>query len=86
VLEDQELPFCRLEEDLIGIVALDGPGNWLASRDQADNDFFALELGDKLRWALFRFFCHVRDLLFVLHVPTNLFANVGVSLFESLFQ
>jgi hypothetical protein len=47
VLEDQELPFCRLEEDLIGIVALDGPGNWLASRDQADNDFFALELGDK---------------------------------------
>jgi len=52
MLEDQELPLCRLEEDLIWVVALDGSSNWLASRHEADNDFFALELGDKLRWAL----------------------------------
>ena len=44
MLEDQELPFCRLEEDLIWVVALDGSGNWLASRYQADRDFLALEV------------------------------------------
>lgn len=86
MFEYQDLTFHRLDQDLIGIVALDGPSDRLASRDQADNDLLALELGDKLWWAMFRFFGHVRDLLFVLHVPANLFANVGVSLFESLFQ
>ena len=52
MLEYQDWPFCRLDEDLIGIVALDGPGNWLASRDKADNNLLALELGDKLRLGL----------------------------------
>ena len=31
VLKDQKLPFCSLEEDLLGIVAFDGSGNRLAS-------------------------------------------------------
>jgi hypothetical protein len=52
MFEDQDLPFCRLKQDLIGIVALDGSGEWLAYRYQADRDFFALEIGDELRWAL----------------------------------
>lgn len=41
VLEDQDLSLCRLEKDLIRVVSLDGPGNWLASRDEADNELHA---------------------------------------------
>ena len=53
MLEDQKLSFRRLEHDLIGVVSFDRPGYRLASRDKADNDLLAFELGDKLWWALF---------------------------------
>ena len=32
VLEDQEVPFCRLEHDLIVVVYLEGPGDWRDGR------------------------------------------------------
>jgi hypothetical protein len=51
VLKDQKLPFCSLDEDLLGIVAFDGSGDGLASLYQADNDLLAFELWDEL-WAV----------------------------------
>jgi hypothetical protein len=52
VLKDQELPFCGLEEDLIGVVSFEGSGDWLTSLNQTDNNLLASELGDELRWCL----------------------------------
>jgi hypothetical protein len=31
MLEDQKLSFCCLEKEFVGVVALEGPGDWLAS-------------------------------------------------------
>ena len=47
MLEDQQFSFCRLEEDLIRVVSLDGPGDRLTSRGQVDNNLLALERGDE---------------------------------------
>lgn len=59
-LENQDFSFCRLDEDLIGIVAFHGAGDRLASRYEEDNDLLAFELGDELRAGLpgCLLFCH----------------------------
>ena len=62
VLEDQKLPFCCLDEDLVGVVAFQGPGNRLASRDEADNELLASEFGNKLWTVSFRYTLCILDL------------------------
>ncbi|MCU0637033.1 MAG: hypothetical protein MUE87_00175 [Methanothrix sp.] len=41
MFEYQDLPLCSLDEDLIGVVAFNGAGDGLTSRDQADSDLLA---------------------------------------------
>jgi hypothetical protein len=45
VLKDEERALGRLDEDLIGVIAFQGPRDRLASKDQADSDLLALSLG-----------------------------------------
>lgn len=50
----QDLSFCRLEEGLIRVVALDDSGGWLASRCQTYNDLLDLGLGDEFHGLCFK--------------------------------
>jgi hypothetical protein len=50
MFEYQDLPLDCLDKDFVGIVAFHNACNWLATRDQPDDNFLAFELGDEL-WA-----------------------------------
>jgi len=71
MLEDQELSFGRLQEDLVGIERFDGSNDRLASGDQAYHYLLALKLGDELRR------CRLRDgLFFFRHFHTCILASL----------
>ena len=51
MFKDQQLPFGSLDEDLLWVVAFDGSGDRLTTRDEADNDLLVFEFWDEL-WAM----------------------------------